>query len=203
MDDVYSEFGAAARLRLIREIRSGAGGDVIDMTSSHYKAELAGMTVRGGSGNDVLWGAAGGNMLFGDDGDDRISGGSGADIIAGGSGDDVLNGGGGADLFTFGENWGNDVVSQINGGSVALWFAEDESRITAAELDGDVIFRNAAGTSSVTVKGMALADLELHFGGDSSACFTGLTAAGAFLGSTAESVFETQAARSQGILASL
>ena len=203
MDDVYSEFGAAARLRLIREIRSGAGGDVIDMTSSHYKAELAGMTVRGGSGNDVLWGAAGGNMLFGDDGDDRISGGSGADIIAGGSGDDVLNGGGGADLFTFGENWGNDVVSQINGGSVALWFAEDESRITAAELDGDVIFRNAAGTSSVTVKGMALADLELHFGGDSSACFTGLTAAGAFLGSTAESVFETQAARMQGVLASL
>ena len=142
-------------------------------------------------------------MLFGDDGDDRITGGSGNDIIAGGSGDDVLNGGGGSDLFTFGENWGDDVVSQIADGSVELWFAEDASQISAAELDGSVIFRNAAGTSSVTVENAALADLKVHFGNDQSACFAGLAAAGAFLGSTAESVFETQAARSQGILASL
>ena len=203
LDDVYSEFGKGARLSLIREIRSGAGDDVIDMTSGRYNAELAGMTVRGGSGNDVLWGANGGNMLFGDDGDDRITGGSGADIIAGGSGDDILNGGGGADLFTFGENWGNDVVTQITGGSIALWFAESVLRLTAVELDGDVIFHNAAGTSSVTVKDAVLDDLELHFGSDQSVTFTGLTAAGAFLGSTAEYVFETQSARTQGILASL
>ncbi|MBR4717998.1 MAG: hypothetical protein IKP09_08055, partial [Lentisphaeria bacterium] len=203
VDDIYSEFGSDARLNLIREIRSGAGDDVVDMTSGRYTAELAGMTVRGGSGDDVLWGANGGGMLFGDDGDDRITGGSGNDIIAGGSGDDVLNGGGGSDLFTFGENWGDDVVSQIAGGSVELWFAEDASQISAAELDGSVIFRNAAGTSSVTVENAALADLKVHFGNDQSACFAGLAAAGAFLGSTAESVFEPQAARSQGILASL
>ena len=202
MDDIYSEFGAGARLSLIREIRSGAGNDVIDMTSGRYSsAALAGMTVRGGSGDDVLWGSDGGNMLFGDDGNDRISGGSGSDIIAGGSGNDILNGGGGSDLFTFGENWGDDVVSQINGGSIALWFAEDESAITAEELDGNVIFRSA--TSSVTVENSALAGLEVHFGSDQSVCFTGLTAAGAFLGSTAESVFETQTARAHGILASL
>ena len=202
MDDIYSEFGAGARLSLIREIRSGAGNDVIDMTSGRYSsAALAGMTVRGGSGDDVLWGSDGGNMLFGDDGNDRISGGSGSDIIAGGSGNDVLNGGGGSDLFTFGENWGDDVVSQINGGSIALWFAEDESAITAEELDGNVIFRSA--TSSVTVENSALAGLEVHFGSDQSVCFTGLTAAGAFLGSTAVSVFETQTARAHGILASL
>ena len=203
MDDVYSEFGSDARLSLIREIRSGAGDDVVDMTSRRYNAELAGMTVRGGSGDDVLWGAAGGCMLFGDDGDDRISGGSGDDIIAGGSGNDILNGGGGSDLFTFGENWGDDVVSQIGGGSVALWFAEDQSRISAVELDGNVIFRDAAGTSSVTVKNASLAGLTVHFGDDQSVCFAGLNAAGAFLGSTAESVFESQTARTHGILASL
>jgi hypothetical protein len=203
MDDVYSEFGTGARLNLIREIRAGAGNDVVDMTSGRYTAELAGMTVRGGAGNDVLWGANGGNMLFGDDGDDRITGGSGADIIAGGAGNDVLNGGGGSDLFAFGENWGDDVVSQVGGGSVELWFAEDESQIAAVELDGDVVFRNADGTSSVTVRNAALADLKVHFGGDQSAYFTGLAAAGAFLASTTESVFENQAARTQGILASL
>ena len=203
MDDVYSEFGSGARLSLIREIRAGAGGDVVDMTSGRYSAELAGMTVRGGAGNDVLWGANGGSMLFGDEGDDRITGGSGADIIAGGAGNDTLNGGGGADLFAFGENWGDDVVSQAGGGSVELWFAEDESQISAAELDGDVIFRNADGTSSVTVKNAALADLKVHFGSEQSVCFTGLVAAGAFLAGTTDSVYENQSARTQGILASL
>ena len=173
------------------------------MTSKRYNVDLAGMTVRGGSGDDVLWGANGGNILFGDDGNDRITGGSGSDIIAGGSGDDVLNGGGGSDLFAFGENWGNDVVSQFAGGSIELWFVEDESQIAAAELDGSVIFRNAAGTSSVTVENVTLADLNVHFGDDQSVCFSGLVAAGAFLDSTAESVFESQAARTQGVLASL
>jgi len=203
MDDIYSEFGSAARLDLIREIRSGAGCDVIDMTSERYTSELAGMTVRGGSGNDVLWGAAGGNFLFGDEGDDSIVGGSGDDVIAGGSGNDVLNGGGGSDLFTFGENWGDDVVSQVGEGSVTLWFLEDESKISISARNGSVVFRNAAGTSSVTLAASALANLTVLHGDDGSARFSELSAAGAFLGSTAESVFETQDARTHGILASL
>ena len=203
MDDIYSEFGSAARLDLIREIRSGAGGDVIDMTSDRYTAELAGMTVRGGSGDDVLWGAAGGNLLFGDEGDDSIVGGSGDDVIAGGSGNDVLNGGGGSDLFAFGENWGDDVVSQFGDGSVTLWFLEDESKISISARNGSIVFRNEAGTSSVTLAASALANLTVLHGDDGSARFAELSAAGAFLGSTAESVFETQSARTQGILASL
>ena len=203
LDDVYSEFGDDARLDLIREIRCGAGGDVIDMTSDSYSAGLAGLTVRGGSGNDVLWGANGGNLLFGDDGWDRIIGGAGDDIIAGGTGDDTLNGGGGSDLFVFGGNWGDDSVTQINGGSIALWFLNDEAQISVSELDGDVIFRNEAGTASVTVRGAALADLTVRFGDDGSEQFARLSAAGAFLGSTTESVFETQDARTNGVLASL
>ena len=202
VDDIYSEFGTDARLELIREIRCGAGSDVIDMTSDRYAAKLAGLTVRGGSGNDVLWGAKGGNLLFGDDGWDRIVGGSGDDVIAGGAGDDVLNGGGGDDLFAFGENWGDDVVSQLAGGSVTLWFMDAESNVSALELNGDVIFRAAAGTSSVTVKNAALADLTVRFGDDGSAQFAQLSSAGAFLGSTADSIFEKQSAAS-GVLASL
>ena len=201
MDDVYSEFGEAARLNLIREVRAGAGDDVVDMTGEHYTAELAGMTARGGSGNDVIWGAEGGNSLFGDDGNDLISGGSGDDVIAGGAGDDVLKGGGGSDIFTFGENWGTDVVSQAEGGKVALWFAEDESKITASELDNNAVFTN--GTDTVTVAGFALADIAVHYGDDGSDQFKALAAAGAFLGSTAGSVFESQEMRANGILASL
>ena len=203
MDDIYSQFGEAARVSLIREVRSGAGDDIVDMTSNRYTAELAGMTVRGGSGNDVLWGASGGNSLFGDAGDDLISGGTGDDLIAGGSGDDVLQGGGGKDIFTFGENWGADIVSQAAGGTVELWFFEAESQISNVEKDGGVVFSNAAGTSTVTVKGVAFADLTVHYGDDGTARFDELAAAGAFLGNTSESVFETESTRTNGILASL
>ena len=203
MDDVYSEFGDAARLSLIREVRSGAGDDVVDMTAEHFASELAGMTVRGGSGDDVLWGADGGNRLFGDDGADKITGGSGDDVIAGGDGNDTLNGGGGNDVFTFGNDWGADVVTQLAGGSVTLWFAEPESMIRTAELAGNTLFMNATGSSVVMVQGFSLADITVKYGDDGSDEFAALSASGAFLGSTADSVFETQAMRSRGILASL
>ncbi len=204
MDDVYSQFGDAARLARIREIRSGAGDDIVDMTSDKYDDKLAQMTVRGGAGNDVIWGNQGtqsatGSTLFGDDGNDRITGGVGNDVLAGGAGDDILNGGGGNDTFTFGENWGNDVVSQAAGGSVTLWFAVgDESKWDAASLtysDGD---------NSVTVSGVTADKVTLMFGSEKEAeRFAKLSAEGAFLGSTSEAVFETETARTQGILASL
>ena len=197
MDDIYSDFGAdAARLSLIREVRAGAGNDIVDMTGEHFTAELSGMTDRGGDGDDVLWGANGGNRLFGDDGNDRITGGTGNDVLAGGDGDDVLNGGGGNDTFTFGENWGNDVVSQAEGGKVTLWFASgDETKWDSYKLtytDGD---------NSVTVTGVAAEQISLVFGEVEG--FDTLAAAGGFLGSSSEAIFETEAARTQGILASL
>ena len=199
MDDIYSEYGEAARLSRIREIRAGAGDDVVDMTSVRYTSELAGMTVRGGAGDDVLWGASGGNKLFGDAGNDRISGGAGDDLIAGGAGDDALGGGGGNDTFTFGENWGNDIVSQAEGGTVTLWFASgDDSKWDSSTLT------YADGDNSVTVSGIDADKVTLLFGGGKEADrFAELSAAGAFLGSSSEAVFETETARTQGILASL
>jgi len=198
MDDIYSEFGEAARISLIREVRAGAGDDVVDMTSERYTAELAGMTVRGGAGDDVIWGAAGGNNLFGDAGNDWIVGGKGDDVIAGGAGDDTLVGGGGTDTFAFGGNWGGDVVSQDADGAVILWFESgdltnwDEATLTYND-----------GTNSVQVSGVTADKVALKFGDDGSAQYKDLVAAGAFLGTTAEAVFETEAARATGILASL
>jgi hypothetical protein len=199
MDDIYSEFGDAARLSLIREVRAGEGDDVVDMTSERYTAELAGMTVRGGAGNDVLWGAEGGNSLFGDAGNDRIVGNTGDDLIAGGAGDDTLAGGGGNDTFTFGGNWGNDVVSQSATGAVTLWFESGSfanwNASTRTYTDGE---------NSVVVSGVALEKISLKFGDDNDPeKFDDLAAVGAFLECTAEAVFETEEMRTQGILASL
>ena len=198
MDDVYSEFGDAARLCLIREIRAGAGDDVVDMTSKRYASELAGMTVRGGEGDDVIWGAADGNTLFGDAGNDWIAGNAGDDVIAGGAGNDTLAGGGGIDTFAFGGNWGADVVSQTATGSVTLWFESgDISNWDAATLT------YTDGANSVKVSGVTADNVSLKFGDDGSAQYKDLAAAGAFLESTAEAVFETEAMRTNGILASL
>ena len=202
MDDIYSEFGDAARLSLIREVRAGAGDDVVDVTTERYAGipgvAVNGMTVRGGAGDDVLWGAGYNQKFFGDDGNDWIVGSAADDVIAGGAGNDTLAGGGGKDTFAFGGNWGSDVVSQTATGSVILWFETgDLSNWDASTLT------YTDGANSVKVSGVAADKVALKFGDDGSAQYKTLAAAGAFLESTAEAVFETEAARQTGILASL
>jgi Ca2+-binding RTX toxin-like protein len=136
--------------------------------------------------------------MFGDDGNDWIVGSAADDVIAGGAGNDTLAGGGGSDTFAFGGNWGADTVSQAATGSVTLWFESgDISKWDAATLT------YTDGANSVKVSGVAAEQVTLKFGDDGSAQYKTLAAAGAFLESTAEAVFETEAMRTNGILASL
>ena len=202
MDDIYSEFGDAARLNNIREIRAGAGDDVVDVTTERYAGipgvAVNGMTVRGGAGDDVIWGSGYNQKMFGDDGNDWIVGSAADDVIAGGAGNDTLAGGGGSDTFAFGGNWGADTVSQAATGSVTLWFESgDISKWDASTLT------YTDGANSVKVSGVTADKVTLKFGDDGSAQYKALAAAGAFLESTAEAVFETEAMRTNGILASL
>ena len=55
--------------------------------------------MRGGQGNDALWGEDGNDTLHGDAGDDWLSGGAGDDLIFGGDGNDTLRGGSGNDTL--------------------------------------------------------------------------------------------------------
>ena len=77
------------------------------------------VTMRGGSGRDVLVGSSGqdklaggsgADKLIGGDGDDMLLGGEGSDAIFGGKGDDVLRGGPGDDNIIGGP--GTDDVRQ-------------------------------------------------------------------------------------------
>ena len=188
VDDVYTELPESvaehtARLYKIQEIRAGAGDDIVDMTSQRFEYVGDGLTIRGGDGNDTIWATKGNNFLFGDAGNDRIVGASGNDVIAGGIGIDRMQGGGGDDIFTFCDNWGEDTVEQLAGGSVTLWFASgDESKWNAEKLtytDGD---------NSVTVKGVA--SVTLKFGDDGSDAYKALAAAGAFAEFTSQKIFE-------------
>jgi len=204
IDDAYTELPegvtAQSRLAMIREIRAGAGNDIVDLTSQSFEYTGPGVTIRGGDGDDTLWANKGSNMLFGDAGDDRIVGASGDDVIAGGIGNDRMHGGGGNDVFTFCDNWGVDNVEQLATGSVTLWFVESKSQITASELDGNSVFTNAAGTASVTVKSFALANIVVKYGDDGSDDYATLASAGAFLDATTERIFEESG---KGMLASL
>ena len=193
VDDIYTDLPKdvemqTARLYKIKEIRAGAGDDIVDMTSNRFEYTGEGLTIRGGDGNDVIWANNGDNMLFGDAGNDRIVGASGNDVIAGGIGNDSMHGGGGEDVFSFCENWGADEVGQLVGGSVTLWFASGiESNWDASTLtytDGD---------NSVTVSGVDAEQITLKFGAgspDDAEQFAALSAMGAFDAFTSRRVFE-------------
>jgi len=200
IEDVYTVLPETveeqqSRLAMIREIRTGAGDDIVDMTSQMFEYTGEGLTIRGG-GNDTIWANKGDNFLFGDAGNDRIVGASGNDVIAGGTGNDSMHGGGGHDIFTFCENWGVDSVEQIAGGTVTLWFVDgDESNWDASTLT------YSDGGNSVTVSGIGAGDILLAFGGSGDPeWFAALAETGAFDGFSSERIFEGPDA---GILAVL
>jgi Ca2+-binding RTX toxin-like protein len=87
------------------EVNSGGGDDQVSVA----KAISIPVTMRGGSGDDVLVGGSGPDKLIGGAGDDRLVGGLGADVLYGGSGEDTLLGGPGSDMLHGGP--GYDVLS--------------------------------------------------------------------------------------------
>lgn len=86
-------------------------------------------TINGGGDNDLIWGRNGDDTLEGGSGDDILYNGSGTDMVEGGAGDDtlwagngddVLSGGTGDDVFVFGNNSGNDTVTDFDAGEDVL-----------------------------------------------------------------------------------
>ena len=183
-DDIFSAAQdnlnlTQARIANLDVIRSGAGDDVVDMTSQRFNYIGDGVTIYGGDGDDVIWSNKGDNQLFGDAGNDRIVGASGNDVIVGGAGDDRMHGGGGDDIFCFGSDWGIDTVDQLSGGTVTLWFEDgsDENWNADTRTYSD-------GENTVTVSGTA--DVTLKFGGDVSSLPDGI-----FSNAVTKKIFES------------
>ena len=183
-----------ARLANIKEIRAGAGNDIVDLTSDQFDYVGGGLSIHGGLGNDTIWANSGNNTLFGDAGSDRIVGAGGNDVIVGGSGDDSMHGGGGNDIFAFGGNWGCDSIEQLSGGRVTLWFDSGSAAkwnvSTLTYTDGD---------KSVQVSGVTASAVTLKFGDDGSAQYDKLLEIGAFDEFSSERIFENRSSR--GMLA--
>lgn len=159
LDDIYTANGSDARIRKMSEIQAGAGDDIVDLTSVRYAYEEHAskqLTIRGGDGNDILWGNAGRNIMFGDDGNDKIYGGSADDVLIGGSGNDTMLGGGGDDIFCYGSSfdWGSDSITQLAGGTVTLYL-DGIDRNDCSISGSTLTWNDGTHTGSITLNGVS------------------------------------------------
>jgi Ca2+-binding RTX toxin-like protein len=93
-------------------VNGGDGNDALTVLAK--TTEIAGATLNGDGGDDVLTGADTNDTLNGDDGNDRLIGAKGTDLMNGGAGNDTLvwNNGDGSDRMN--GDAGNDGV-EVNG----------------------------------------------------------------------------------------
>ena len=89
------------------QITGGAGDDIALAGSGNTN-------INGGADNDVLVGGVGNDTIGGGAGDDILFGGGGNDVLAGGAGTDLLTGGEGNDTFLFKDDFGNDIVTDLD-----------------------------------------------------------------------------------------
>ncbi len=190
VDDIYTALPGTvaeqqARIAQINEIRAGLGDDVIDMTSQRFAYIGDGVKIYGGLGNDTIWANNGSNTLFGDAGNDRIIGGVNADIIIGGIGNDRLHGGGGDDIFTFCNDWGIDIVEQLNGGKVTLWLESGSMENWDTETT-----TYSDGINVIKVQGVKNSDITICFGDNGTSQYDTLANMGAFRDYASEMLYE-------------
>lgn len=150
-------------------LRGGKGNDEIDGNGGNDN-------LYGGQGNDELDGDAGNDKLFGGTGNDELDGGAGTDTLAGQDGQDWLDGdrgtdslagGAGADVFEFDRMDGRDTITDFQNG-VDRIHIDDASRstvesiIASARQVGNDIVLTISPETSVTIKNMALALLDIR-----------------------------------------
>ncbi|MEM7709488.1 MAG: Hint domain-containing protein, partial [Pseudomonadota bacterium] len=88
-------------------VAAGAGDDAVTGGSGADQID-------GGAGDDVLRGGAGADTLRGGDGNDTLEAGAGGDVLRGGTGDDRLVGGIGEDTFVFEDVFGSDRIENFD-----------------------------------------------------------------------------------------
>ncbi|ADL52178.1 calcium-binding protein [Clostridium cellulovorans] len=123
------------------------------------KGELGNDTLYGGLGNDSLDGAEGDDTLFGEQGDDSLVSGIGNDILDGGLGNDYLVGGLGNDTYTFQENYGQDIINNLNVGAnnsevdILNMVGIQSVDVTAVRSGQDLILKVKEKNDSVSIQG--------------------------------------------------
>ena len=131
----------------------------------------------GGAGNDTMWGGSENDQFFmgqgddiadGGDHDDRLFGNAGFDTLIGGAGDDQLWGNFNADRFVFGDGHGNDIIHDFEASNLnevldfsqlSSFNATSDVLEATEQVGGDVVITTGS-SSSITLKGVDLADID-------------------------------------------
>ncbi|WP_338473496.1 calcium-binding protein [Pseudomonas sp. MS646] len=132
-------------------------------------------TLKGGLGDDKLYGLANDDLLDGDEGKDLVNGGDGNDVLAGGEGDDslygstgndvliggfgndFLEGGEGSDTYQFGKGWGQDTINNPQLGVAefdAITFADGitSEDVILSQSGTDLVISLRGTTDRLTIK---------------------------------------------------
>lgn len=138
-------------------------GDVIDTVLNFENINGSNNAQSPNGGNDILSGNEGVNVLNGQAGDDILNGEGGDDILIGGEGNDILIGGGGADTFSFGPDFGTDIIQDFQLGIDRLDFSDfgpdfDMSDLSAHQDGNDAVF-TFGSAGGVRLEGVNAADL--------------------------------------------
>ena len=118
--------------------------------------------IKGGKGNDYIFGRAGLDFLYGGKGHDTIIAGKGNDNIYAGRGDDFLTGGSGNDRFKPGK--GHDVITDLEQGDAIVGKFSNREFIEVEDVFGK--FRGTLIThkhGSVLIEGVNLEQVENLF----------------------------------------
>jgi Ca2+-binding RTX toxin-like protein len=138
-------------------MEGGAGNDAMNGGDGNDRmwGDTGNDTMDGGAGNDKMSGGLGNDSMSGGAGSDTMSGGSGDDTMSGGAGRDILTGGSGADIFVFGNDDGNDVVTDFNPNEDFLRFNDgDLGNIEVANVGGNTVI--SYGNTMITLEGVEM-----------------------------------------------
>nr|WP_271857959.1 ubiquitin-like protein [Planktomarina sp.] len=153
----YNSRPGTVRIANIENIISGAGNDIVDLTSPDYSLVGQNITVDGGSGDDTLWGS---------DASETLKGGVGDDELFGGAGTNVLTGGLGADEFQFTKTSTNDTVKDfsLSDGDTLKFFNTGGAQFDrdSVSLTGDVLsISDGTDVLTITLEGAGLQSNDL------------------------------------------
>ena len=107
--------------------------DTSVLTSDTFDMAGTNITLKGESGNDVLWAA---------EGNDTLEGGLGDDTLFGGEGNDTLSGGDGADIFEFVSSSAaqTDIITDYTTSDTLKFYLQDgESQLTASNYNNGTL----------------------------------------------------------------
>ncbi|GAK87470.1 alkaline phosphatase [Vibrio ponticus] len=126
-------------------IRGGSGNDIIAVGSGNY-------TIYGGDGNDTIITGSGNNNVYGQDGDDIIITGSGSDYIDGGIGDDVLRTTGGHNTI-IGDRGDDLIIAGSGNDEIDGGLGDDLILADGGEADNISLKSNNSSGGSDTIYG--------------------------------------------------